>query len=86
MCIPFIYTCSLVIEHLNCRINNWYHLQAWVYEHFLFVRPPAHWGYTAGMPLASRWNPGKDSGIPRENTQLLRERLDDLHASEVSTQ
>ncbi|XXG52864.1 hypothetical protein AAC387_Pa03g1069 [Persea americana] len=59
-------------------------LIAWVYEHFLFVRPPAHWGSTARTPLASRWNPSQDSRISREDTQLLRERLDDLHASEVA--
>ncbi|RWR94760.1 serine/threonine-protein phosphatase 7 long form [Cinnamomum micranthum f. kanehirae] len=59
-------------------------LTSWVYEHFPFTRPPAQWGYTAGMPLASRWNPGQESGNARENIQLMRERLDALHPSEVS--
>ena len=59
-------------------------LQSWVYEHFPFARPPAQWGYTADMPLASRWNPGQDSGNIGENIQLLRERLDALHPSEVN--
>ena len=69
---------------LDCIINNISHLQSWVYEHFPFARPPAQWGYTAGVPLAGRWNPGQDSGNAFENMQLLRERLDALHPSEVS--
>ena len=60
-----------------CIINNPYLLQSWVYEHFTFVRPPASWGFTAAMPHATRWNPGHDSGIARENVNLLRERPDD---------